>query len=66
MAYAGRWTKLWPSGAWQVRDERLSTLGAPAGDTMTYFCYDTMREIHMAHAQYVRELKDAHAWRFEN
>ena len=27
---------------------------------------NAMREIHMAHAQYVRELKDAHARRFEN
>ncbi|MCH9835636.1 hypothetical protein K0U83_08220 [bacterium] len=54
MAYAGRWTKLWPSGAWQVWDRRLWELGE--SHTCQYIGY-TKREAQQAHAQHVRELR---------
>jgi hypothetical protein len=49
------WVKLFPSGAWQVRDDRLPIKIAPMG-RMTYFGY-TLREAKAAHAHVIREAR---------
>lgn len=51
------WEKLFPSGAWQVRDDRLPLKIAPMG-RMTYFGY-TLREATSAHVQLIREARCA-------
>lgn len=56
MSYAGLWSKTFPSGAYQVYDDRLEKFGE--GNSRSYFCYDSMREAQMAHAQYVRERQE--------
>lgn len=48
------WTRIFPSGAWQVCDERTYVLGQSRWTT--YYGY-SKRDAMRAHAEYVRSLK---------
>ena len=50
------WTKSYPSGAWQVTDDRLHALSPTAMRTMTYYGYN-LKDARAAHAEHIRNLK---------